>query len=130
MSGAQGTSTLTWPADGGFGGAADTAVIQLNNRDIGRINTLHIADPGPGEGILWTGTDAKIVVSPLDDDNVDGYLRLINDGPISLESDVHITADGVAVMTHDPDVDRITDGQGEIGSLTLAELPQLDAGAL
>ncbi len=45
-----------------------------------------------------------------------------------LELDVHQTRDGVLVVSHDPTVDRCTDGAGRIAELTLAELQRLDAG--
>jgi glycerophosphoryl diester phosphodiesterase len=45
-----------------------------------------------------------------------------------LELDVHLTADGVLVVSHDDTVDRCTDGQGPISDLTLREVKQLDAG--
>lgn len=44
-----------------------------------------------------------------------------------LEMDLHITSDGVLVLMHDETVDRTTDGTGEIESMTLAEIKQLDA---
>ncbi len=45
-----------------------------------------------------------------------------------LEMDIHISRDGVLVLMHDEKVDRTTDGAGEIESMTLAELKQLDTG--
>ncbi len=45
-----------------------------------------------------------------------------------LEMDVHITKDGTLVLMHDETVDRTTDGTGEIESMTVQELKQLDAG--
>lgn len=44
-----------------------------------------------------------------------------------LEMDLHITSDGVLVLMHDETVDRTTDGTGEIESMTLTEIKQLDA---
>lgn len=49
-------------------------------------------------------------------------------GVDALELDIHSTADGELVVIHDPFVDRVTNGQGEVKNLTLAELKQLDAG--
>ena len=60
------------------------------NYNITGVNTFRINDPGPTEGLIFDGTGAKIVVSPLDDSNADGYLRLVNDGGISLESSVRL----------------------------------------
>lgn len=45
-----------------------------------------------------------------------------------LETDIHATADGVIVISHNPTVDETTDGQGPISGMTLAQLKQLDAG--
>jgi glycerophosphoryl diester phosphodiesterase len=44
-----------------------------------------------------------------------------------LELDVHFSRDGVAFVSHDPTVDRCTDGTGNIGSLSSKELERLDA---
>jgi glycerophosphoryl diester phosphodiesterase len=49
-------------------------------------------------------------------------------GATILESDVHLTRDGVPVLLHDPDVDRVSDGSGPVANLRLEELQQLDAG--
>ena len=46
---------------------------------------------------------------------------------ILLESDLHLSADGVPVVMHDKTLDRTTDGTGPIGAKTLAELKELDA---
>ncbi len=45
-----------------------------------------------------------------------------------LETDLHMTADGVLVCIHDDSVDRTTDGKGPVASLNFAELGKLDAG--
>ncbi len=41
-----------------------------------------------------------------------------------LETDVHVTADGVLLAFHDRVLDRVTDQRGEIASLTYAEVRQ------
>jgi glycerophosphoryl diester phosphodiesterase len=50
-------------------------------------------------------------------------------GADAIELDVRLTADGVPVVLHDAMLDRTTNGQGPLGSLTLAQVQQLDAGA-
>jgi len=45
-----------------------------------------------------------------------------------LETDVHLTRDGVLVTIHDATVDRTTDSSGLVRALPLAELKRLDAG--
>lgn len=66
-------------------GAQDWA---FNNNNLTGVNNLAINDPGSNEGITWTGTGAKIFVSPRDGGTTDGFLRLINDGGISIEAGV------------------------------------------
>lgn len=45
-----------------------------------------------------------------------------------LEMDIHSTADHELIVMHDPTIDRTTNGQGAISSLTLKEIKALDAG--
>lgn len=44
-----------------------------------------------------------------------------------LEMDIHSSADGVLVLSHDDTVDRLTDGSGLIKEMRFAELQELDA---
>ncbi len=46
-----------------------------------------------------------------------------------IEVDLRATADGHIVIMHDETVDRTTDGTGEVGRMTLAEIRSLDAGS-
>jgi glycerophosphoryl diester phosphodiesterase len=46
-----------------------------------------------------------------------------------IETDVRLTADGVPVLIHDPDVNRTTGGRGRVGRSTLAQILRLDAGS-
>lgn len=48
-------------------------------------------------------------------------------GADGIELDVTLARDGVPVVIHDDTVDRTTNGQGAIKSMTLAEVKQLDA---
>lgn len=52
----------------------------------------------------------------------------VEQGADILESDVHVTADGVPVLIHDPCVDRTTDGVGRVDTLAFDALARLDAG--
>ena len=49
-------------------------------------------------------------------------------GADGLELDVHLSADGVVVVHHDPTLDRTTDTSGPVASRTAAELSRVDAG--
>ena len=55
------------------------------------------------------------------------FERALEVGAHILESDVHLTRDGVPVLLHDPEVDRTTEGSGRVGDLTWAEVSALDA---
>lgn len=46
-----------------------------------------------------------------------------------IETDVRASKDGRLVLFHDERVDRVTDGEGRVADLTLAELRALDAGS-
>lgn len=56
------------------------------------------------------------------------FERALELGAAILESDAHLTRDGVVVLLHDDRVDRTTDGAGAVRDLGLAELKRLDAG--
>ena len=45
-----------------------------------------------------------------------------------VETDIHITKDGVLVIWHDPTLERNTDGKGRVEDHTLEELRRYDAG--
>ncbi|BCB90958.1 glycerophosphodiester phosphodiesterase family protein [Phytohabitans suffuscus] len=55
------------------------------------------------------------------------FRRAVRIGADVLELDVHSTADGVLVASHDASVDRTTDGTGLIRDKTYRELRRLDA---
>jgi len=52
--------------------------------------------------------------------------RALDLGATGIELDVHASADGHLVVCHDGTVDRTTNGQGPIHTLTLAEIRKLD----
>ena len=52
--------------------------------------------------------------------------RAVELGATGIELDVHASADGHLVVSHDATVDRTTDGQGAISTMTLAQLRPLD----
>ena len=54
------------------------------------------------------------------------FARALAQGAVILESDVHLTRDGVPVLLHDDRVERVSDGCGTVREQTLAELRRLD----
>lgn len=63
------------------------------------------------------------------ENTLEGFLLAARIGADVIETDAHVTRDGRVVLCHDPDVDRTTDGEGSIASMTLDEIKKLDAGA-
>jgi len=53
------------------------------------------------------------------------FERAIDAGADVVEFDVRVSADGVAVVMHDPDVGRTTDGRGLVAALGIGELRRL-----
>jgi len=56
------------------------------------------------------------------------FVRALEVGAAILETDAHPTRDGDAVLFHDHELGRTTDGSGPIAARSLAELRALDAG--
>lgn len=56
------------------------------------------------------------------------FLEAVEMGADALETDVHWTKDGVIVVSHDADVDRMSNGSGAIAGFTYDELKRLDFG--
>jgi glycerophosphoryl diester phosphodiesterase len=56
------------------------------------------------------------------------FERGLHDGAVILESDVHLTRDGVPVLIHDDGLERVSDGSGRVAEHGFAELAELDAG--
>ncbi len=52
----------------------------------------------------------------------------LKQGAAILESDVQLSRDGVPLLSHDPDVDRMTEGTGLVADHDFADLVRLDAG--
>ena len=50
------------------------------------------------------------------------FRHAVSLGYTHVETDVHATADGVAVAFHDDTLDRVTDGRGAVGELTWSQL--------
>ena len=59
------------------------------------------------------------------ENTIEAFEAAIEAGADSVEFDVRMTADGVAVVMHDPDVSRTTDGTGLVPELTLADVRRL-----
>ncbi|MDR6613360.1 glycerophosphodiester phosphodiesterase family protein [Leifsonia sp. 1010] len=56
------------------------------------------------------------------------FLRALSAGATHLETDIHASADGVAVIAHDPDLARVAGRNVQVGQLTMSELRRIDLG--
>lgn len=57
------------------------------------------------------------------------FERAVQCGADGVELDVKLSADNQVVVSHDPSVDRTTDGRGRVSNMTVSELGRLDAGS-
>lgn len=58
------------------------------------------------------------------ENTVDAFRSAVDLGVDLIESDVHVTADGVLVSFHDEELDRVTDATGKIAELPYSEVAQ------
>lgn len=56
------------------------------------------------------------------------FAKAVAIGAEYVETDVHLTADGVAVVAHDPTLARVAGRDVEVSKLTMAELRRIDLG--
>lgn len=56
------------------------------------------------------------------------FQKAVDAGAVYLETDVHASRDGVAVVAHDPDLTRIAGREGLVCELTLEQLREIDLG--
>jgi glycerophosphoryl diester phosphodiesterase len=61
------------------------------------------------------------------ENTLEAFISATNMGIDVIETDVHLSKDGVVVIWHDPTLERNTDGSGLVEDHTLAQLKQLDA---
>jgi glycerophosphoryl diester phosphodiesterase len=59
------------------------------------------------------------------ENTIESFEAAIDAGADAVEFDVRITADGHAVVMHDPEVSRTTDGTGLVAELTLTDIRRL-----
>jgi len=79
-----------------------------------------------GVGLRVGGHRGAAALAP--ENTYAGFALAAEAGADYLELDVQLTADGVAVVIHDDDLDRTTDGHGPVAAASWAALRDLDAG--
>jgi len=83
--------------------------------------------PGAHASPFVIGHRGNSIETP--ENTIEAFQGALDAGADGVELDVRLTKDNEVAVIHDRRVDRTTDGQGTIGSLTLAELKKLDAGS-
>ncbi len=85
-----------------------------------RLDTDRWSPPVPiahrGSRLLWP------------ENTLEAFQGAVDLGFRHLETDLHITSDGVLVCVHDHTVDRTTEASGPVDSFSLGEIKELDAG--
>jgi len=82
-----------------------------------------LLEPGRRLVVAHRGASAQAPENTLE-----AFRLGIEQGADALELDVRLSADGVAVVIHDPTIDRTTNGTGSVAGLTLDALRRADAG--
>ena len=103
------------PATTGFTGLANFAALDFGLINPASGNLLIIGHRGGASGKAPENTIAAFRLGPTL-------------GATILECDVHCSKDGALVVIHDTTVDRTTNGNGAVRSLTLAQIKDLNAG--
>ncbi len=92
-----------------------------------RTGFTYLDDPGPVIAFAHRGGAYHPEVEGLEN-TVAAFRHAVSLGYRYLETDVHVTSDGVLLAFHDSVLDRVTDRQGEIAALTLAEVREARVG--
>lgn len=83
-----------------------------------------LLDPGLRPIVAHRGASARAPENTLP-----SFALGLAEGADAIELDVHVSADGVPIVLHDPTLDRTTDSTGEVARLPLERIRAADAGA-
>jgi glycerophosphoryl diester phosphodiesterase len=97
--------------------------IQHSPFDIRHSQAMILLDPDAHPVIGHRGASGE-----YPENTIVAFDAAIAQGADALEFDVRLSVDGVAMVIHDPTVDRTTNGSGAVGSMTADRLGELDAG--
>jgi glycerophosphoryl diester phosphodiesterase len=86
-----------------------------------RTGYAYLDDPGPVLAFAHRGGAYHPEIEGLEN-TLAAFRHAAELGYRYLETDVHVTRDGVLLAFHDSVLDRVTDREGEIASLTLGEV--------
>lgn len=86
-----------------------------------RTGFAYLDDPGPVLAFAHRGGAYHPEIEGLEN-TLAAFRHAVALGYRYLETDVHVTRDGVLLAFHDSVLDRVTDRRGEIGAVTLAQV--------
>ena len=90
---------------------------------VGRSSSVAYFTPAPPRVLAHRGLQ---VDAP--ENSMLAFEKAVAIGVTHLETDVHVSSDGVAVICHDPDLKRTAGHKFRVEDLTLAELREIDLG--
>ena len=86
-----------------------------------RTGFAYLDDPGPVLAFAHRGGAYHPEIEGLEN-TLAAFRHAVDLGYTYLETDVHVTRDGVLLAFHDSVLDRVTDANGEIAALTFADV--------
>lgn len=87
---------------------------------------MSVVDKQLPEGVVAAHRGAKRLAP---ENTISAFEKALSLGAAALELDTHLTSDGQVVVVHDSHVDRTTDGNGPVRSMTALDIAALDAGS-
>lgn len=97
------------------------AAINLSKKPISSKFTLTAYTSEPQKYIAHRGFS-----SVYPENTIPAIEAAINEGFYGVEFDIHTTKDGIWILNHDSDIDKMTDGTGEIADMTFDELQRFN----
>ncbi len=94
-----------------------TAIVQLTKSPISSYSTFTAYTKNPQSFIAHRGFS-----SVYPENTIPAIEGAIEKGFYGCEFDIHTTKDGIWILNHDSDIDKMTDGSGEISDYTYKEL--------
>ena len=96
-------------------------------------NLRRSKDPAAGEGFFTPAPPRVLAHRGLaveaPENTLLAFAKAIAIGVTHVETDVHVSADGVAMISHDPDLRRVAGRAATVAHLTSHELRRIDLGA-
>ncbi|MBE6716750.1 MAG: hypothetical protein E7573_07505 [Ruminococcaceae bacterium] len=96
-----------------------TAAVQLSKSPIGSSITITAHTKAPQVFIAHRGFS-----SVLPENTLPAIEGAVNEGFYGCEFDIHTTKDGIWILNHDSNIDKMTDGSGDIKEYTFEELQE------